>query len=137
MKKVLDFIVDKKLLFIGILCALLISMTIKTQVVIVTYGDDYTLKLEYTVYGYCVRASAARKATEPAVYNEMYFGNSIDNSVLKAVKQMEILADEKQNVGIQAMGVPKNTDKLEEHLISLLTEKGYSAGPIDTKKENS
>ena len=62
MSKFKDFLGDKKkYLLAGILGVLLLSMTLKTQAVIITYGDDYSLRMEYTLYGYCIRASAAKR----------------------------------------------------------------------------
>lgn len=124
MSKFTDFLNDKKYLFLGILGALLISMTLKTQVVILTYGDNYSLRMEYTIYGYCIRASAALKETEPAVSGAMYIGNSMDASILKAVEQMEKLTEEKCEVGIFSSGYPRNNDKIEQHLKTILEESG-------------
>ena len=126
MNKFKDFLGDKKYLLAGILGVLLLSMTLKTQAVIITYGDDYSLRMEYTLYGYCIRASAAKKATEPAVSGEIYIGGSIDSTVQKAVAQMEKLSDEKLEVGIMASGYPRNNDKLEQHLKTVLEESGRS-----------
>ena len=122
MSKFADFINDKKYLFFGIIGALLISMTLKTQTVVLTYGDDYSLRMEYTLYGYCVRASAAMKKAEPAVSGTLYFGNSIDTSVLKAVEQLEKLAEEKCDVGIFVSGYTRDNEKLEQHLKTVLEE---------------
>lgn len=127
MSKIRDFIITKRYLIIGILAAVLLSMTLKTQVVILTYGDDYSVRMEYTLYGYCIRASAALKAAEPAIYSETYIGNSIDKSVLKVAGQMEKLTSEKLEFRVLAMGYPKNTDKLEAHLKELIEQSGRKA----------
>ncbi len=124
MNRFLEFVDSKKYLLFGLLGALLISMTLKTQVVILTYGDDYSMRMEYTLYGYCVRASAALKATEPAVQNEIYFGNSFETSVMKAVRQMENLNGEKDTVGIMVTGYPRNTEKLELQLKDVIEQSG-------------
>jgi len=125
MNKVLAFISDKKYLFMAILCVLLFSFTMKTQVVILKYGDDYSMRMEYSLYGYCVRASAALKATEPAVHNTVYFWKGMKSSVGEAVSQMEQLADTKQKVGLMTSGYPKNNQKLEKELQKYLSEMGY------------
>lgn len=122
MSKISDWLSEHKILLFGALGVLLITMTMKTQVVILAYGNDYALRMEYTVYGYCIRASASKKAADPAIQNEIYIGNSVESSVLKAVRQLEKLDDEKQVVKLMSTGIPKNNDKLElqlkEHLES-------------------
>lgn len=134
MNKFFEKLGDYKILIFGILGALLISMTLKTQVVIITYSDDYALRLEYSVYGRCVRASASLKAAEPAIQNELYFGNSIETSVLKAVKQLEKLDEDKNVVKIMATGIPLNNDKLEISLIELLEKENYSVELLELSK---
>ena len=125
MKKILNFISDKKYFFMAALCVLLFSMTMKTQVVILKYGDEYSMRMEYSLYGYCVRASAALKATEPAVQNVIYFGKGMKTTVAEAVNQMELLADSKQKVGIMTSGYPRNNKKLEKQLEKHLNDLGY------------
>lgn len=125
MKKILNFISDKKYFFMAALCVLLFSMTMKTQVVILKYGDEYSMRMEYSLYGYCVRASAALKATEPAVQNVIYFGKGMKPTVAEAVNQMELLADSKQKVGIMTSGYPRNNKKLEKQLEKHLNDLGY------------
>lgn len=127
MKKVWDFILGKKYLIYVVFGALLISMSFKSQIIILSYGDEYSLRMEYTVYGYCIRASAALKAAEPAVYNEMYLGGSIKSTVLKAVEQLEKLGGEGTTVKIMSYGFPRNNEKLELQLIEFLKENGKSA----------
>ena len=107
-----------------ILAILLLTMTFKSQIIILSYGEDYSMRLEYTVYGYCIRASAALKATEPAVYNEVYIGNSFKSSILKAVEQMEKLDGDEQTVRIMSHGFPKNNQKLELEIKQYLEETG-------------
>lgn len=125
MKNFFDKLGDKKILIFGIIGALLISMTLKTQVVILTYGEDYALRMEYSVYGTCVRASASLKAAEPAIQNEIYYGNSINDSVLKAVKQLEKLDSDEKNVRLMSTGIPRNNEKVETSLKDMLESEGY------------
>ena len=133
MSKFGEFIESKKYLLLGILGALLISMTLKTQAVVLTYGDNYSLKMEYTVYGFCIRASAALKETEPAVSGAVYIGSSIDASINKAVEQLEKLTDEKHEIGLFASGYPRNNEKLEQHLKTMLEESGRTVKLLNDK----
>lgn len=130
-----DFFERKKYLLFGLLGALLITMTLKTQVVILTYSDEYSMRMEYTLYGYCIRASVGLEATEPAVQNEVYIGNSIESSVMKAIRQMELLNGEKDTVGVMVTGYPRNTEKLEAQLIKIIEESGRTAQALDTAKK--
>ena len=130
-----EFFERKKYLLFGLLGALLITMTLKTQVVILTYGEEYSMRMEYTLYGYCIRASAGLKATEPAVQNEVYIGNSVESSVMKAVRQMEHSNGEKDTVGIMVTGYPRNTEKLEAQLIQIIEESGRTAQSLSTERE--
>ena len=125
MNKILCFISEKKYFFIAALCLLLFSMTMKTQVVILKYSNDYSMRMEYSIYGYCVRASAALKATEPAVQNVVYFGKDMKSTVTEAVNQMKILAGEENEVGLMTSGYPRNNNKLEKELKKHLENKGY------------
>mgnify|MGYP006898689719 CR=1 FL=1 len=72
MNKILCFISEKKYFFIAALCLLLFSMTMKTQVVILKYSNDYSMRMEYSIYGYCVRASAALKAAARAYQRSLF-----------------------------------------------------------------
>ncbi len=130
MNKIRDFVNDKKYIIICIIGVVLISMTLKTQVIVLSYGDKYSLRMEYTLYGYCIRVSAGLKETEPAVSGAMYIGNSIDTSVIKAVEQMEKLTDEKYEVGVFVSGYPRNNQKLEQHLKTLLEETGRNVAVL-------
>lgn len=130
MSKVKEFVNNKKYIILCFIGVVLISMTLKTQVIVLTYGENYSLRMEYTLYGYCIRVSAGLKETEPAVSGAMYVGNSIDTSVLKAVEQMEKLTDEKQEVGIFVSGYPRNNEKLEQHLKTILEETGRSVSAL-------
>ncbi len=134
MKKILSFFDSRRYIVYIALGVLLLSMTFKSQVVILSYGDEYSLRMEYTVYGYCIRASAGLKATEPAVYNEVYVGNSMSTSILKAVSQLEKLGGEGGTVRIMTTGFPKNNDKLELEIQKLLVDSGRNAEIIDDIK---
>lgn len=133
MNKVLNFISEKKYFFMAALCVLLFSMTMKTQVVVLKYGDDYSMRMEYSLYGYCVRASAALKATEPAVQNVVYFGKGMKSTVAEAVNQMKLLAGEEKEVGLMTSGYPRNNSKLEKELQKYLNDKGYEVEILDVK----
>ncbi len=133
MNRVFKFLADKKYYLIAIFAVLIILVTLKTQAVVVTYGEKYSMRLEYTLFGSCIRASAALKETEPAVYNAVYIGGSIDGSVLKAVEQMEKLTDEKCEVGIFASGYPRSNDKLENHLKEIIEQSGRKAKILITE----
>ena len=137
MNKVFEFLNNKKYIIMGILGALLISMTLKTQVVVVTYGDEYSLRMEYTLYGYCIRASAAKKAAEPAVYNATYIGNSIDLSIEKAVAELKKIPDDgkERNVGIMVSGYPRSNAKLEQHLKEILEDSGNTVEILSASKK--
>ena len=127
MKKVWDFLADKKYFVYGLLGVILISMTFKSQIIIISYADDYSLRMEYTVYGYCIRASAALKATEPAIRDEVYVGDSIEKSILKAVDQLEKLGGEGKTVKIMSTGFPRDNDKLESKLVEIVEKTGRKA----------
>lgn len=125
MKRVWSFLIEKKYLVFGVVCVIFLALTMKTQVVILKYGDKYAMRMEYSIFGSCVRASAALKATEPAVYNAVYFWGSIDGTVSEAVDQMSKLNDNPETVGIMVTGYPRNSEKLENHLKKLLENEGY------------
>lgn len=116
MKKIIEFIDDKRYLIMGLVGVLLITMTFKTQSVIIKYSDDYAVKMDYTIYGYCIRARATLKAAEPAVYGDIYFGSSFNVSALKAVNQLEKLTDERHVVGVLVTGFPRDAQKLEKSI---------------------
>ncbi len=133
MNKVLNFISEKKYFIMAVFCVLLFSMTMKTQVVILKYGDDYSMRMEYSLYGYCVRASAALKATEPAVQNVVYFGKGMKTTVAEAVNQMKLLAGEEKEVGLMTSGYPRNNGKLEKELQKHLIDKGHEVEILEVK----
>ncbi len=134
MSKILDFFAEKRMIIMVAIGILLFTFSFGTQSVIISYGEnnDYALRLEYTLYGTCANARATLKQTEPAIQNEMYIFDSIDESTLKAVKQMELLAEEKQVVKIMAMGFPKNNAKLELSIKSMLEGHGYTVEILTT-----
>ena len=127
----------KRYIIYIVLGIILFSMAFKSQVIILAYGDDYSLRMEYTVYGFCIRVSPGLKAAEPAVYNEVYIGKSMKNSVLSAVEQLEILSEkenptEKNNVvRLKATGFPRDNDKLEQELKQILENSGRKVELFD------
>ncbi len=125
MNKFWNFLSEKRYFVMVVLCIVLIVLTLKTQVLVVKYGDDYAMRMEYTMFGYCIRASASLKATEPAIQNEVYLGDSINSSILKAVEQMKLLSENEQVVGIMSSGFPKNNDKLEQSVKQYLESNDY------------
>lgn len=131
MNKFWNFLSEKRYFIMVILCIILIVLTLKTQVLVVKYGDDYAMRLEYTMFGYCIRASASLKATEPAIQNAVYLGDSINSSVLKAVEQMKLLSEEEQVVGIMSSGFPKNNDKLEQSVKQYLESNEHKVEVLD------
>ncbi len=131
MNKFTNFLSEKKYLIMVFISILLILLTLKTQVVVVKYGDDYAMRMEYTMLGYCIRASASLKATEPAVQNAMYIGGSINSTILKAVEQMEMLSENEQTVGIISSGYPRNNEKIEKSLEEFLKSNGYKVEILD------
>ena len=120
-----------RIILIIVMGILLISFTLKTQAVVISYGDDYSVRLEYTIYGFCIRASAGLKAAEPAISGEVYIGNSINTSVLKAVRQMEKLGGEGLEAGVFASGYPRNNSKLEAAIVRMLNENGIKAKVLE------
>ncbi len=126
MNKFFDFLAEKKYVIMVFVAILLILLTLKTQVVVVTYGEEYSMRMEYTMLGYCIRASAALKATEPAIQNAVYVGGSINSTILEAVEQMKKLSDSEQTVGILSSGYPRNNDKLEISIKEYLETNGHS-----------
>jgi len=125
MNKFSDFLSEKKYFIMVIICIILLLLTLKTQVVVVKYGDDYAMRMEYTMLGYCIRASASLKATEPAIQNAVYIGGSINETVLEAVEQMKLLSDTPQTVGILSSGYPRNNDKIEVSVKEYLEQNGH------------
>ena len=131
MNKFWDYLADKKYIIMTILGVLILAMTFKSQVVVIKYGDDYAMRLEHTVFGYCIRASASLKDTEPAVQNEIYIGNSFNEATQKAAYQMKKLSSTEQTVGIMVSGFPRNTEKLEKQIQSHLQSLGYDVEILD------
>ena len=131
MNKFWNFLSEKKYLIMVILCIVLMVLTLKTQVLVVKYGDSYAMRIEYTMFGYCIRASASLKATEPAIQNEIYLGDTINSSVLKAVEQMKVLSGDMQNVGIMSSGFPRNNDKIEQSVKKYLEDNGYDVDILE------
>ena len=131
MNKLWDYLADKKYVIIAIFGVLILAMTFKSQVVVLKYGDNYAMRLEHTVFGYCIRASASLKDTEPAVQNEIYIGNSFTDAAQKAVKQMSLLSPDEQTVGIMVSGFPRDNEKLEKQILSHLHSQGYNAEIIN------
>jgi len=125
MKKLFDLISEKKYFIMVILSIILIVLTLKTQVVIVKYGDNYAMRMEYTMLGKCIRASASLKATEPAVQRAVYIGGSFNETILEAVKQMRDLSGTEQTVGIMSSGYPRDNERLEQSIKEHLESNGH------------
>ena len=131
MNKFFEFLSEKKYIIMVFICIILILLTLKTQVVVVKYGDDYAMRMEYTMLGYCIRASASLKATEPAIQNAVYVGGSINETVLEAVEQMKLLSDGEKTVGILSSGYPRNNDKIEASLKNYLEQNGHDVEVLE------
>ena len=123
---------DSKRYIIFIIIGLLVfSFAFKSQVVIISYNDDYALRVEFNVFGFCTRVSASLKAAEPVVYNDFYFGGSIKNTISKVATQLENLAGEGGTFKLKVTGFPRNCDKLEDSIKLALEETGRNVQLYD------
>ena len=127
MKKIIEFLRAKKIIIIAILGAILITMTLKTQSVIIAYGDDLSLRMDFTLYGYCISGMATMSAAQPAIENALYIGGSFEKTVLKAVGELEKISGSGKTVRINTYGYPRNNTKLTEKLVNIVKENGRNA----------
>ncbi len=134
MKKVLEFLRAKKIIIIAIVGAILITMTLKTQSVIIAYGDDLSLRMDFTLYGYCISGMATMSAAQPAIESTLYIGGSFEKTVLKAVGELEKISGSGKVVRISTYGYPRNNTNLTNNLVQAVIDSGRNAEILQSQE---
>ena len=120
------------MVFAGII---LIIMSLKTQTVLITdsKSEQYTVELQYSVFGYCVSAVPMTEQAQPIAADHMFLMGSIDSTVQKAASW--IYEKTGEGVSVYVSGYPRNNDKLTEHIFELLEQQSIPAKEINTESK--
>ncbi len=132
-KKITEWVkkhVHLLLVFGGIL---LIVVSMKTQTILITDAakQEYTVQLQYSVFGYCVSAAPMTDAARPVAENYIFLLDGIEESVDKAAGW--IAKESGSDLEIFVNGYPRNTDKLTTYLIDRLEKQGIAAVKMEAK----
>lgn len=131
--KIKDWILHHFHLLLVIGGVLLIVLSMKTQTVLITDAEnqEYTIQLQYSVFGYCVTAAPMTKSAQPIAADYMFLLDSTDESVTKAAEWIA----QKTGGGVEVYvnGYPRNSDKLTAHLVGMLEEQGIQAKKMETE----
>lgn len=126
-KTFISWIKDHLYVIMVWLGVILIVLTLKTQTIILTDVDDqqYTVELQYSVFGYCVSAVPMTDDAQAIAADHMFLFGGTDNTVLKAASWISEKTD--SDISVYVSGYPRNTDKLTAHIVQLLSEAGITA----------
>lgn len=118
------------LVFAGVI---LILCTLKTQTILITdaKNQEYTVELQYSMFGYCVSAVPMNEAAQPIAADHMFLLDSMDEGVGKAAGWIA----EKTGGGVElyVSGYPRNNEKLLSHLIKALKQHGIDAVKLEER----
>ena len=133
--KVISWIREHGILFLIIAGILLLVMTLKTQTVLLTdeKNQEYTVELQYSVFGYCVSAHPMTDAAKPVAAEYIFVLGGIDDTVQKAASW--IAKESGGGVEVFVTGYPKGKESLTEHLCQVLNDNGISAKELEQKND--
>ncbi len=135
MTKVINWIREHSIVLLISAGVLLLVLTLKTQSVLLTdsKNQEYTLELQYSVFGYCVSAHPMTDAAKPVAAEYIFIMGGIDETVQKAASWIAKETD--GGVEIYVHGYPRSNEKLTGHLCQMLQEKGISAKELEQKND--
>ena len=133
-KNFIEWIRDHSILFLIIAGALLMVLTLKTQSVLVTdaKNQQYTVELNYSVFGYCVSANPMTDEAKPVAAEYMFLMGGIDSTVSKAATWISETTD--GGVEVYVNGYPRGKTALTEHLCEILREQGIEAKEFEERE---
>ena len=133
--KVINWFRQHSVLLLITAGVLLLVMTLKTQSVLLTDSktQEYTVELQYSVFGYCVSVHPMTDAAKPVAAEHIYILGNIDSTVQKAATWIADKTD--GGVEVYVNGYPRNKDNLTEHLCQMLKEKGVEARKLQQEKK--
>ncbi len=133
--KVINWFRQHSILLLITAGVLLLVMTLKTQSVLLTdsKNQEYTVELQYSVFGYCVSVHPMTDAAKPVAAEHIYILGGIDTTVQKAATWIADKTD--GGVEIYVNGYPRNKESLTEHLCQMLKEKGMEARKLQQEKK--
>ncbi|MBR5783263.1 MAG: hypothetical protein IKY33_03450 [Clostridia bacterium] len=116
------------MIFIGVL---FIVLSLKTQTVLITdtESEQYTIELQYSVFGYCVSAVPMTTQAQPIAADYIFLLDGVDESVTKTASW--IYEKTGDGVSVYVSGYPRNNTKLLEHIQRLLAEQNIEAIKLD------
>ncbi len=132
-RKLWQWVLNHTQILLIILGAALILCTLKTQTILITdaKSQQYTVELQYSLFGYCVSAIPMNEAAQPIAADHMFLLDGIDESVDKAAGWIAEKTD--GGVEIYVSGYPRNNDKLLSHLIDHLKQQDIDAVKLEEK----
>ncbi len=130
----IDWVREHAILFLIIGGVLLMVMTLKTQSILVTDTEkqQYTIELNYSVFGYCVSANPMTDEAKPVAAEYMFFLGGIDDTVEKAATWISETTD--SGVEVYVSGYPRGKTALTEHLCKMLGDAGIEAKEFEEKE---
>lgn len=131
--KIKDWIIKHVHLLLVIGGILLIVLSLKTQTILITdmKSEEYTIELQYSVFGYCVSAIPMTESAQPIAADHMFLLDGIDESVEKAASW--IAEKTEGGVEIYVHGYPRNSKRLLTHLIEELEACNIKAIELEAK----
>lgn len=113
---------------------ILLVLTLKTQTVLLTDSTnrEYTVELQYSLFGYCVSVHPMTEESKPVAAEHMYVLSGIDETVHKAAQWISQKTE--GGVEVYVSGYPRGKDALTEHLCQMLQDMGISAKEL--KRDN-
>ena len=133
MKKIISWIKEHIYVLMVFAGMLFIILSLKTQTILITdtKSEQYTIELQYSVFGYCVSAVPMTKEAQPIAADHMFLLGSIDNTVGKAASWIH----EKTGDGVSVFinGYPQNKDKLFSRICDILQAQGIETAELSAR----
>ncbi len=130
------FLKENKMLLLCMVGLILLISFFNVQNVILSYeaedGEQYVIRMDYTVFDFCMRCAPGSKNTGNIVTMESFTFNSKKASIVKAVEAMqELSGSENGTVRLQVNGLLPNNDQSTAELVEYLNSLGYHAAAVE------
>lgn len=134
-KTFLSWVKDHLYAIMVVVGVILIALTLKTQTIILTDAGSrqYTVELQYSLFGYCVSAVPMTDEAQAIAADHMFLFGGADATVLKAANWISEKTD--GDILVYASGYPRNTDQLTAHVVEILSDAGITAQQLDMSEE--
>lgn len=131
-----NFFERNKMLLFCILGVILLIGTMSARNVVLAYqvegGEQYAVKLDYSIFGMCLRCYPGSQNSNDITEKAIFFGAGREKTVIRAAEGlMEIAGTESGTFRLATNGILPNNDEVTEEMIQKLQDLGYLAEEVE------